>query len=694
MAGEYPKRAAALAIAGVIWFGIGSSAVAAARDVRATVAEESAQYRARHFPNRGMPPKHDWRGERAVARASETGELETPGGVGYGFYFYNSALLWTNSTTADYYIIAPTYSGGNVSFLYLTSTCRSQLGTESLVAFSGMNEAGFWIYDWAQPAANRWQVMIDLPAAHPEYLMTRPDEFGIPRQMVHVRNGTYYTGYAAGQYQWRNRVQLFNSVSGGWDLIYSYDYGTTNLTDNLYSASGSSIGFWGPIVETFDTYTNVVPVGFDQVRLFQDGNPNSFWLSANNCYVLQSSPWQLLTMVSNTSFSVGVGQTVPTGPFNVGTLCVTVNTNTASFTLNPAGGITSPSWVVRESGNRWDKTVVGLAPGTYSISFGAVAGLTTPVQQSFAISSNNITSVQALYGTNVADTPIAVTGYNRDVVVENTAGGGNTTPYTQAFNTTAANTFYEAGLGDTGSWSYGDGAGGLPQSGLFTSALDGATAFQFASYTANNVLYLTPGSPSGTLTLAAPAAFKSLSVLAASANGGGTGSFVIHFANGTSSRALSFNAADWWSYSAGSALTGFGMIFTGNYGVFYMQDAPDLPNLYQTSVRLDTPGLNGKPIASLTFTMPSGSGTSTGVFAVSGTVAPPAFQRVKRVGSTVTLSWDAVSNHWYQVQYKTNLAQSSWGNLGAVVMATNYMATTSDPGASGPRRFYRVIQVQ
>jgi hypothetical protein len=47
--------------------------------------------------------------------------------------------------------------------------------------------------------------------------------------------------------------------------------------------------------------------------------------------------------------------------------------------------------------NSWDKTVVGLPPGSYSITFNPAPGLGTPDQQNFTIVTNSITTVQAVY---------------------------------------------------------------------------------------------------------------------------------------------------------------------------------------------------------------------------------------------------------------------------------------------------------
>ena len=59
--------------------------------------------------------------------------------------------------------------------------------------------------------------------------------------------------------------------------------------------------------------------------------------------------------------------------------------------------------------------------------------------------------------------------------------------------------------------------------------------------------------------------------------------------------------------------------------------------------------------------------------------------------NALTLSWDALPGQIYQVQYKTNLNQTSWFNLGGPAVATNTLMSASDSTTQNTNRYYRVV---
>jgi hypothetical protein len=230
-----------------------------------------------------------------------------------------------------------------------------------------------------------------------------------------------------------------------------------------------------------------------------------------------------------------------------------------------------------------------------------------------------------------ADNPITASGWNRDVVVENTAG----LPYSSVaspFDVPNNFGFYQAGLAG--------GSRGLPAGGSFTSLVDGTTVFRFQSYTANNALQLSAGTSSaGTLTFSTPAAYSSLSILAAAANSGTShGNLVIHFTDATVSPTLQFNNSDWF-FQPNPAIMGFGRVDLGSAGP--EDNGDSFPELYQTTLNLAALGLSTKSIASIDFLdLSSDPRESTGIFALSGTLVPePASVGLLTLGAGMLLAF-------------------------------------------------------
>jgi hypothetical protein len=72
-------------------------------------------------------------------------------------------------------------------------------------------------------------------------------------------------------------------------------------------------------------------------------------------------------------------------------------------------------------------------------------------------------------------------------------------------------------------------------------------------------------------------------------------------------------------------------------------------------------------------------------------VPGPALRAPAVAKGSIQLAWTAVPGVQYQVQYKTNLTQTSWINLGSVITATMNPMTFSNNIGPDPQRFYRVV---
>ncbi len=214
--------------------------------------------------------------------------------------------------------------------------------------------------------------------------------------------------------------------------------------------------------------------------------------------------------------------------------------------------------------------------------------------------------------------PIAVTGFNHDVIAD---GNGTSSLTTTTMEMDAATVSNHVMCTQQFAVANGFPTGyGLPNSLNFVS---GTSSYQ-VPVTGNNALYLLT-SQTGTLTLTTPAMYSSISLLVTSTEGTTSLSMTANFTDGTNT-VLTTTVQDWYSGAGTIINQGTGRIQRKN-GPFA---ATDYDNNSGTAPRLFTVNFNmpcGKVLSSLLFknttsTVVTGS-TRGFVFAVSGIAGSP-----------------------------------------------------------------------
>jgi hypothetical protein len=216
-----------------------------------------------------------------------------PGGVGYGAFYKDGALEFSNSSALYYYIVTiPNIGDATNQWLYLTSTNRSPKGVEALVSYHQQDNPMFMVFDWSKTGNARWS--LSRPYSQLSDYLTPYTAEGHQYQTIYVANSTRRI---AGT-RWINEVMLYNRNTNAYDLVYSNEYDLAATDEQKYL-------WWGPIVETFPPFpTQTNDIGFFEARLLQDGAAPSLLTSDLTDLKIDNPGFQVVFDRPNYSFVV------------------------------------------------------------------------------------------------------------------------------------------------------------------------------------------------------------------------------------------------------------------------------------------------------------------------------------------------------------------------------------------------------
>ncbi len=270
-------------------------------------------------------------------------------------------------------------------------------------------------------------------------------------------------------------------------------------------------------------------------------------------------------------------------------------------------------------------------------------------------------------------TPVDTRGYTHDVIVngvgsavssaDNDVDGVNNALVVNGWQLTSSSTPLTMGLPATGLIVIGD------------------RTYQLQDYSKPNDLRLSQGTPSGALTLEAPANYGALSVLATGGSGASTVSMTVHFEDGSQTEVPPFSLADWYG-GANYVISGLSRINLASNAV---EQGGTNPRLYRQDVALSCVDQQ-KRITRLEISRvaPAVGGSVVNVFALSGArpdvLTSPAISGVDRipVGLNGALSVASSGGVWSSDDPQIVTIDEA-GNFAALLAGTTTIRYKAEP---------------
>ncbi|TDS58819.1 MBG domain-containing protein, partial [Myroides indicus] len=239
-------------------------------------------------------------------------------------------------------------------------------------------------------------------------------------------------------------------------------------------------------------------------------------------------------------------------------------------------------------------------------------------------------------------TPLTITsGFNEDVIAEDTPASTHTTAAVDATSSGANNAFM--------SINYPKAKVGLPANGLITSiatATPGLT-FQLAPYDQNNSLKINANNGTGTLAVQTTNKLIKLYLLATSGSSPSTFMGIITFTDGTTQTFSSQSVPDWYDQGTPAiAIRGIGRV--PRTGTQNPDNNTTNPKLFQVAIDI-SPDNQNKIIQQVALTKTSSTSGFLHIFALSGEITPTCFKPenlgIQNLTATsVDLTWTSAGN--------------------------------------------------
>lgn len=272
--------------------------------------------------------------------------------------------------------------------------------------------------------------------------------------------------------------------------------------------------------------------------------------------------------------------------------------------------------------------------------------------------------------------PVAVTGFNHDVIAETGTSSLTTTTVALDGVTVSNKVMYSAAFRTANGFS----GGGIADNGTVT---DAAGSYQLAPYTGNNALLL-QRTQAGSLTLNTPAKFNNMRVLCFTTEGSSLVNVSLTFTDNTTTNVLTnYVLGDWFNGTTNLVLSGFGRC-TRATPASGADAFPTNPRMYYIDIPINCANKQ-KLIQKINFTNVTTAGTNAPYpnavfFAVSG-IANPAVVTNNITNATCTTNGSvtlSLSGFVQPVNVVWNTTPVQTGLTATNLPAGNYQATITE----------------